>query len=716
MKMRFTEFISKYFLIYKIFKMSKVIFDLHDQSGSIVPIVSDKRSISGWNEYQSKSASRNQILEWVESENYEGFGLMMGYGGFHVIDVDTKNAPQDKRKLLFNCIWSGIPPSLKEKLIVQHTRNGGEHIVYKCTEPALPSTLIHNPVTGKKVVETIGSNNYILIEPSPGYSVVSGSLSSVGIITPKEHDWLMEHCLEVGKSLLGDHVLNKSCISDYGIGSKRNHNFISESAAYLDSSGIDITKEYDAWIRIGYSIANEMGEEGREYYQKISSNYKDYDSYEVNQVYDHILKGHVTAKSATGATLRHIMREHKIKPPADDENKTAHKTKTAINFIKDKGLKRNLFTNKVEKGSGQLIADSDVDDIYLELRSSGLAVSKSDVASIINSSHVLGVNPVRDWFVKAEEYADEAVLTEFLDCLKFKDTNPENVKFLKAMFIKWLMQFPAVVLDGNIPRLVLVLIGVTHVGKSEFMRRMLPRELQKYFAESALDRDKDSEILMSEFLLINIDELAGIMKSSKNVERFKSLSSAQYFTLRTPYGKINERFNRKAILCGTSNRADVIQDHDTDNSRIIPLELESIEWERCNGIDRRALFGTLMRRYKDLGKDDLRLSPDELDMLKRQSGDFTVLNIEQELIQRFIASAEKAPENFKSVTEICDMLSQHSQQKFDAGKISRELNKLSYTRDRRRVKGSSSALSGYYVRYTCESVDDLKQRFFETGG
>ena len=74
--------------------MTKVLFDLKDQGGSIVPIVDGKKSIPGWNKYQTQAPTKDEVTEWISSGDYEGYGLMMGYGKFHVLDIDQKNMPE----------------------------------------------------------------------------------------------------------------------------------------------------------------------------------------------------------------------------------------------------------------------------------------------------------------------------------------------------------------------------------------------------------------------------------------------------------------------------------------------------------------------------------------------------------------------------------------------------------------------------------------------
>lgn len=254
-----------------------------------------------------------------------------------------------------------------------------------------------------------------MIEPSPGYQVVSGSLEHVHEISEDDHELLWWKCYKVAKSFFPSYTTkvndtlsgdmagvlesrkviefikrlpkvdqkHRKVPTDTAKPKSREAQFISASAALLESSGDDITSDYDDWIRGGYAIANEMGEEGREHFHKISANNLDY-TYEVTDVaYDnflHSISQNSISKPVTGATLRHIMKENGIEPPGDDaENKTAWKTQTVIGYIQDKGLYRNDFTSKIEQRNGELLTDSDFDTIYVDLRYKGIAVSKSDV-------------------------------------------------------------------------------------------------------------------------------------------------------------------------------------------------------------------------------------------------------------------------------------------------------------------------------------------------
>ena len=136
-------------------------------------------------------------------------------------------------------------------------------------------------------------------------------------------------------------------------------------------------------------------------------------------------------------------------------------------------------------------------------------------------------------------------------------------------------------------RSVLALTGGQNTGKTEWFRRLLPPKIKKYYAESKLDSGKDDELLMCQKLIVMDDEMGG--KSKQDEKRFKELTSKQVFSLRAPYARANEDFNRLALLCGTSNDPQIVNDP-TGNTRILPIEVDFINHSEYNEIDKEELF------------------------------------------------------------------------------------------------------------------------------
>ena len=90
--------------------------------------------------------------------------------------------------------------------------------------------------------------------------------------------------------------------------------------------------------------------------------------------------------------------------------------------------------------------------------------------------------------------------------------------------------------------------------------------------------------------------------------------------------------------------------------------------------------------------------------MKAESEEYTVTNVEQELIQRFFRHGD----DFMPVTQITDILSERTNLKVDARNISQELSKLGFKKARKRVNGSN--LHGFYVEVVPDMFGDLPLR------
>jgi predicted P-loop ATPase len=218
---------------------------------------------------------------------------------------------------------------------------------------------------------------------------------------------------------------------------------------------------------------------------------------------------------------------------------------------------------------------------------------------------------------------------------------------------------------------------------------LLPSELFPYYAESKLDAGKDDEILMTQKILILDDEFGG--KSKLESKRFKELTSKQYFTLREPYGRKNVRLRRMAVLAGTSNETEILNDP-TGNRRIIPLEVNRIDFEKYNSCDKVKL---LCDAYKLLISGfQYELTKDEIKALNRNTAGFEQVRAEKELVISYIKLPEYQPNGigirYMQTTEIKDYIEKQTQQKINIYKLSQELKALGFEQMRRKINGLSS--------------------------
>ena len=78
----------------------------------------------------------------------------------------------------------------------------------------------------------------------------------------------------------------------------------------IEASGIDITPSYSEWLAIAFALVSELGEEGRQYFHRISCFNPDYDYDEADRQYSACLKD--GSREITIASLFHIAKTHGV--------------------------------------------------------------------------------------------------------------------------------------------------------------------------------------------------------------------------------------------------------------------------------------------------------------------------------------------------------------------------------------------------------------------
>jgi len=266
-------------------------------------------------------------------------------------------------------------------------------------------------------------------------------------------------------------------------------------------------------------------------------------------------------------------------------------------------------------------------------------ISKDKIFTLIqNRDNSESFNPIHDFFNKYKHLKPTGNFEALKKCFVYianvvhEDGLYQLSDYLDVFLKKWLLGIIGSAY-GTYSLMILVLTGEQGIRKTEFFRNLLPEELRKFYAESNLDEGKDSEILMTKKILIIDDEFGG--KSKKDATKLKRLSSQQTFSIRMPYGKVAEDLKRLAVLGGTSNENEVINDP-TGNRRIIPINLVSFDFEAYKKIDKRDLFIELYHEWL-ADKNGWFLTKDEIKALNDSTIPNTEVMSEAELINKHLS-------------------------------------------------------------------------------
>lgn len=508
----------------------------------------------------------------------------------------------------------------------------------------------------------------------------------------------------------------------------------------MQSANISCVEDYRDWRDIGFGLADQFGEAGRQYYHVLSSCSQKYEASMCDRQYTHCLRGNGKAgNKITIATIYWFAKQAGIQVYSERTKKIAAATSTMkksgldaktiaknleqfegitqsdeiikqafaanTNFAQSESLvenvrmwlrqnyqlKRNVITRKLEN-NGIVLTEIDLNSIFLDAVILFDKLTFELFLRILLSNSTEQYNPLKN-FLSSGEWDQRPRIEQLAKCINSKTGDAE---FRETMLRKWLVGIIHSIM-GFKNELNFILVGGKNTGKTEFFRQLLPSAIRAYFAESQLNRGKDDEILMCEKLVIFNDEYGGKNKTDERNE--KRLMASDEFSLREPYGKSNVTLKRIASLCGTCNEKDVLDDP-TGNRRIIVLESAGkFDYELYNSLSKEQV---LFEAY-ELWKDGERPELNDVDIACLEhvtDGEYSKVSFEEEMItQWFLGPAEG--KGFLTTTEIKNYLELHTRDKININKLGARLRKLGYLREKQsgvygyKIEKKPSEVAGY---------------------
>ena len=452
--------------------------------------------------------------------------------------------------------------------------------------------------------------------------------------------------------------------------------------------GANIAEDYQSYVTLGFALAAGFGENGRAYFHALAGISQKYNSEHADKQYNFCLKkpdGGISVgsfywmlKNAGVEFPKNEQYENAVRVAAIGKKSKRNEAGVAQQLHEINGIpkedaaqiakevfervdislssiaqdpeklieslvawmgmnhpmKKNTLTCKLENNTGEITKEM-MNTIYLQARAGFNTpnITFDLIERVVFSNFTPEYHPIKEYIESNRHRNTTGNIERLIGTIRTK--TPGAGLFIR----KWLISLAAAV-DGYPVRLVLALVGPQLSGKTEAFRRLLPDKLKKYYGESKMDAGKDDELLMTQKLIIMDDEMSG--KNKTDEKRFKDLTSKHTFSLRAPYDKSNMDYRRLAVLCGTSNDKEVINDP-TGNTRILPVEIVSIDHEGYNAVNKDELFMEIIRAYE--GGENWNFSKDDLTQLTDVSNTFEAIPFERELIAKFFVREEEAEGN-----------------------------------------------------------------------
>ena len=472
----------------------------------------------------------------------------------------------------------------------------------------------------------------------------------------------------------------------------------------IEQTRIDITGDYDTWLKIGFAIESEFGEAGRNYFHSVSKYNSDYLPETCNEQYNKCLKN--TNSGIAIATLFHYAKNaglklHKptkfTKIDKSNSNENEEHKPTSNKFIITEAylnekyeFRYNNVSNKFEYKEKDEVRYKELNEnnLYIKLQKSNINISINNLVALLKSDFINEFNPFFEYFESLPKWDMQ---TDHIENL-ISHLKTKQKKRLSLHFKKWIVRAVKTAIDDSyFNKQAFVLVSnKQNSGKSTFCRFLCPPQLQDYIVEN-IGTDKDSLIAITENFLINLDELSTAEKSEINA--FKSMFSKDKVKARLTYDKRASVHYRRASFVGSTDRWEFLTD-ENGSVRWLCFDIEQIDWHYTKNINIDNVYAQAYYLLKHTSFE-YEITIDEIKENDLVNKKYQVSTPERDLLQKYFRPGTQGKGKFLSATEVFEVLTEYTNLKLSSVQIGKELKFLGYERFAKKVQGYTKY--GYFI-------------------
>ncbi|RMH50008.1 MAG: hypothetical protein D6685_18530, partial [Bacteroidetes bacterium] len=154
------------------------------------------RAIGRWKPYIKRPPTEAELEAWF-ANGPDALCILCGdaSGNLEAMDFDAGGE-------LFDAWWEKIPVDLRARLVVESTRSGGRHVIYRCRSTICGNLKLAQRKTDAGVatlIETRGEGGLIVCAPTSGYEITQGDLCKPPVLTEEERDVLLQAAWELNE-------------------------------------------------------------------------------------------------------------------------------------------------------------------------------------------------------------------------------------------------------------------------------------------------------------------------------------------------------------------------------------------------------------------------------------------------------------------------------------------------------------------------------------
>lgn len=289
-------------------------------------------------------------------------------------------------------------------------------------------------------------------------------------------------------------------------------------------------------------------------------------------------------------------------------------------------LNRTSYRSKGNKGLFKIMKGYKFNSILREIKNQQITISVQGLKSLLESDFVEKFDPIKSYLKALPNWDDDVDYIEEL-CSTISTTDDDLFRWA---FKKWFVAFIASCLyDGIINHSALIITGKQGIGKTTWLLNLVPKELSEYRYSGKINpNNKDSNLLLTERMLINVDEMASYNKAQ--VEAYKELITKEVISERRVYGYFTENYVRRASFVGSSNHNEILMDT-TGNRRFLVFEATNISYEHKVDISKaysQALY-LIEEGFKHF------FDKDDIIKIEKNNQNYLQSSVEEDLIDKY---------------------------------------------------------------------------------
>lgn len=261
-------------------------------------------------------------------------------------------------------------------------------------------------------------------------------------------------------------------------------------------------------------------------------------------------------------------------------------------------------------------------------------------------------NPVVLW-VESKPWDGTSRLHDLYETITAKKSETDFLKLKSILIRRWMISAIAAAFNprGVSAHGVLVLQGAQYIGKTAWLKSLVPKELN-LVADGRYLRpdDKDSVNQAIRYWLVELGELDATFRKS-DIAQLKAFITRDVDLFRRAYAPCDSHFARRTVFFASVNETQFLSDS-TGNRRFWTIECEKINYD--HRIDMQQVWAEVFELYKS--GEPWVLTHEEMVLLNSHNESFTSKDPVEELVNTKIRWHELEDDKLSLMRTATDIL------------------------------------------------------------